>query len=71
MLPTPPPRVNPQIKKYLKNFRPAAGVGRAFGYAPLLTGDSGVWPGCGAGPVGGIYAGKGDAGFRRSNEPTV
>ena len=51
--PPPPPRVNPQIKKNLKNFWPAADVGRAFGYAPLFTRDSGVWPGCGVGAVGG------------------
>ena len=37
----PPPRVNPQIKKYLKNFRPAADGGRAFGYSPLFTRGSG------------------------------
>ena len=50
----PLPRVNPQIKKYLKNFWLAADVSRTFGYSPLLTRDSGVWPGCGVGAVGGI-----------------
>ena len=48
----PPPRFNPQSKKYLKNFRLPADVGRVFGCSPLFTGDSGVWPGCCTGAVG-------------------
>ena len=53
---TPPTRVNPQIKKYLKKFRAAANLGQVSAmrlYLQGIRGDSGMWPGCGAGAAGG------------------